>query len=244
LDFLENMNRALDYIEAHLTSEIDYQELAAAALCSASNFQRFFTYATGVSLAEYIRRRRLSAAAFELQHSDIKIVDLALKYGYESSASFSRAFQALHKATPTEARKGSKPLKSFPRMFFRFSVKGVTALDYKILEKPAFRMIGIKERISREEDQNLKYMPAFWRAHATERRILSALSDEEPSSVYGVTINHGQTSFDYCVAAISDRPVSELPGSVEFWIPAARWAIFRCVGPLPDSQYEVWRKIF
>lgn len=241
MDLLENMNRAMDYIEAHLTEEIDYKELAASALCSVSNFQRFFTYMTDVSLAEYIRRRRLSSAALELQQSDIRIIDLAAKYGYESSASFSRAFLAMHGATPSEARQG-KRLKSYPRMTFRFSIKGDTALDYRIVTKPAFHMVGIKERINKKENENLRYMPDFWKKHYNRRDELSKLSSEQEDCFYGITMNYTDQGFDYCIAVMSDmaadQPMNEL------FFPESKWAVFRCSGPLPEAQYDMWRKIF
>ncbi|MCZ4151235.1 AraC family transcriptional regulator, partial [Escherichia coli] len=96
MDWLMRMNRALDYIEMNLTGEIELNEVARCACCSSHQFQKMFSFITNVSLAEYIRRRRLTLAAIELQNSEIKVVDVAIKYGYESPVSFARAFQSLH----------------------------------------------------------------------------------------------------------------------------------------------------
>ncbi len=104
MDWLERMNNALNYIENSLDEEIDYKEIAKAANCSEFHFSRMFSSISGVSLSEYIRRRRLTLAAFEIQKSDIRIIDVAIKYGYISSDTFSRAFQKMHGVTPSNAR--------------------------------------------------------------------------------------------------------------------------------------------
>lgn len=241
MDFLSNMNSALDYIESHLTEEIDTKELAQAAGCSVYTFQRFFTYVSGLSLTEYIRKRRLSNAALELRQSNIKIIDLAVKYGYESANSFSRAFQTLHGVTPAAARKGGI-LKSFPRLYLNFSLKGDTAMDYRIVTKAAFRMLGVKETVSKLNDENLKRLPELWRTHYKERDELLALSGNNLRDIYGVTMYITDDAFDYYVATITDQPTRGT--MTEIIIPETTWAIFPCVGPLPDAQYNLWRRIF
>lgn len=241
MDFISSMDCALDYIEVHLTGEINYSELAQAAQCSAYTFQRFFTYISGISLSEYIRRRRLSCAALELQSSDVKVIDLAVKYGYESAVSFSRAFQALQGVTPTEARNGCM-LKSYPRLSFTLSMKGNTVLDYQIVIKPAFKMIGIKETVSKIGDGNLLRLPELWRSHYKEKTKLASLSNEPDKYVYGVTMNFTDTSFDYYIAVITDSFARESMEDIK--VPETTWAIFKCIGALPDAQYNMWRRIF
>lgn len=105
MEWIDKMNAALDYIEENLTDTIDYEAIAQKACCSSYNFQRMFSFIADVSLAEYIRRRRLTQAGFDLQKTDSIVLDIALKYGYDSPISFSRAFQNLHGLTPSEARK-------------------------------------------------------------------------------------------------------------------------------------------
>jgi len=92
MDSLKEMNEALNYIEENLDGEVDFKKVARLALCSEYHFQRMFSFLAGVSLSEYIRRRRLTLAAFELNNSNIRIIDLAVKYGYKSADSFTRAF--------------------------------------------------------------------------------------------------------------------------------------------------------
>jgi AraC family transcriptional regulator len=130
MDWLTKMNCALDYIEENLTEEIDYGDVAAKACCSSYNFQRMFSFITDCPLAEYIRRRRLTQAALELQNTDGRVIDIAVKYGYESAAAFAKAFAALHGLTPTEARQDGAPLKAYPRISFHISIKGEKEMDY------------------------------------------------------------------------------------------------------------------
>lgn len=122
MDCLNRMNSAMDYIESNLADEISYDKAAQIACCSTYHFQRMFSFITEVPLSEYIRRRRLTLAAFELQTSDIKVVDVALKYGYESPEAFSRAFKSLHGIVPVSARDSGVVLKAFPKMSLSISI--------------------------------------------------------------------------------------------------------------------------
>ncbi len=144
---LAQLNKALSYIEENLTDRVDYQEAAKIACCSEYHFTRMFSFLAGITLSEYIRRRRLTLAALELSHSDIKIVDAAMKYGYTSPDSFTRAFQNMHGITPSEARIHGQSLKAFPRMTFQLTIKGGSEMNYRIEDKEAFRIVGIKKRV-------------------------------------------------------------------------------------------------
>ncbi|WP_454053172.1 AraC family transcriptional regulator [Clostridium sp. Marseille-Q7071] len=144
MDWLKRMNRALDYVESNLTNEIDMNIVSQMALCSSYDFQKMFSFITEISLVEYIRRRRLTLAAFEIQNSNIKIMDIALKYGYESPISFTRAFQALHGIAPSLARDGGVVLKAYPRISFQISIKGESEMEYRIETKQAFDIFGIE----------------------------------------------------------------------------------------------------
>lgn len=142
MDLLTRMSLALAYVEENLTAEIDHAILAKIACCSSYNFYRMFSFITDISLTEYIRRRKLTLAAIELQSSNIKVIDLALKFGYDSPVSFARAFQALHGVTPSEARAGGVTLKAYPRISFQISIKGEKEMDYRIETKEAFQVFG------------------------------------------------------------------------------------------------------
>ena len=147
MDLLKNMNQAMAYIEEHLTDSIDFQTVAKLSYCSEYHFKRMFSFLAGVSLSEYIRRRRLTLAAFELKNTKRKVIDIAVKYGYHSPDAFTRAFQKLHGITPTEARHDISTLKAYPPMTFQLTIRGGNEMNYRIVEKKAFRIVGIKKRV-------------------------------------------------------------------------------------------------
>ena len=124
MEWLKKLGKAIDYIEDNLDKEISYDEAARIACCSPYYFQRFFSYVSGVSLAEYIRRRKMTQAAFELQRADSRVIDVALKYGYSSPTSFNRAFQNVHGITPTAAKLGGNVLQAYPSIQFKIEITG------------------------------------------------------------------------------------------------------------------------
>jgi AraC family transcriptional regulator len=162
MDWLKRMTRALDYVESNLATEIDMNEAAKMACCSSYNFQKMFSFITDISLVEYIRRRRLTLAAFEIQNSNVKIIDIALKYGYESPVSFTRAFQTMHGIVPSLARDGGVVLKAYPRMSFQISIKGESEMEYRIETKEAFDVFGIETISSSIGDENYQSPAQLW----------------------------------------------------------------------------------
>lgn len=129
MDSLERMNQALAYIEENLAGEVDFKQVERLALCSEYHFRRMFSYLAGVTISEYIRRRCLTLAAFELLRSDVLVIDVALKYGYGSPDAFTRAFSGLHGITPVEAKNSGQPLKAYPRMTFQLMISGANDMN-------------------------------------------------------------------------------------------------------------------
>ena len=146
MDWTTRLNKALDYIEENLASDIDIKQVARLALCSTNSFSNMFLITTGIQLSEYIRRRRLSLAALELQNSDTKIIDIALTYGYTSPTVFNRAFQNQHKVSPQYARSRRIPLVTYPRISLKINLQGDIEMKVRIEKKPAFSVVGIKNR--------------------------------------------------------------------------------------------------
>ena len=142
MEWIERFNEAISYIEEHLTEEIDYEQLGRIACCSSYHFQRMFTYMAGVPLSEYIRRRKMSLAAVDLQGGNMKIIDVAGKYGYSSPTAFNRAFQTVHGIAPSAVKSEGVSVKSFPPILFKITVKGVEEMNYRIETKDAFRIVG------------------------------------------------------------------------------------------------------
>lgn len=164
MDWLQRMNQAIDYIENNLENNIDYDQIARIALCSVYQFQRMFSFVLEVPLAEYIRRRRLTLAALDLQNRKNKVTDVALKYGYKTPESFTRAFQNLHGLTPTSARNNGCQLKAYPRLSFQLILKGAVELNYRIEKRDAFQVYGLEDIYNYENIANREgvSIPEVW----------------------------------------------------------------------------------
>ena len=144
MQWVDRMNRVMEYLEEHLTEEIDPEAISRIMACPYSVFQRSFAPVTGIQLSEYVRRRRLSQAAYELQNTQQRILDIAVKYGYDSADAFAAAFKRMHGITPQEARKVEVKLKFFARLTFTLMITGVNEMDYRVKDKKAFHVLGIR----------------------------------------------------------------------------------------------------
>lgn len=245
---LENMNQALAYIEETLAGDIDYKEVERLALCSEYHFRRMFSYLAGITLSEYIRRRRLTLAAFDLIHGGERVIDTALKYGYSSPDAFSRAFQDLHGMVPSAARQAGRPLKAYPRMTFQMTVKGVSEMNYRIVEKEAFRIVGLMRRVPLIYEGVNPHIAAMW-SELTEDRIatLKALSDVEPRGLISASTNFSEGrldggELDHYIGAATTRDAPA--GLARLDVPAATWAVFESVGPFPETLQNIWGRIY
>lgn len=248
MEWIERMNRVIDYIETNLTEKVEMSEAARMACCSSYQFQRMFSFITDVTLSEYIRRRRLTLAALELQHSGAaKVIDIALKYGYESPVSFARAFNSLHGITPAMARQEGIALKAYPRLSFLITIKGAEAMNYRIETKESFEVFGIEGVFSTNEGGESMLTPAkLWeQSHANgDVKRLEARSGNLPSFVsqnlYPVHAvcsyrKTGPDTFPYMLCAFKDR-ASNTDGYTSVIIPAHTWVIFSSE-PHPWDQF-------
>lgn len=243
MEWLDRLNKSINYMEEHLAEEIDFEHVAKIACCSTFHYQRMFSYIANVPLSEYIRRRRMTLAAFDLQNSKIKIIDLAFKYGYESPTSFTRAFQNIHGVTPSGARAEGAALKAYPPMTFLISIKGEIEMNYRIEKKDAFRMVGAKEHMNVNVEESFGRVPQFWGETFQNGKfeIICQLSNQEPSGVLGVSTCMNGKDFDYYIASATDKPVPE--NMYEYEVPAATWAIFECIGPMPNAIQDLQKRI-
>lgn len=237
MDWLTRMNRALDYIETNLSGEIDLTKIASQACCSSYQFQRMFSFITDVTLAEYIRRRRLTLAAIDLLNSDTKVIDIAIKYGYDSPVSFARAFQSMHGVNPTTARQDGVALKAYPRLSFLISIKGVEAMNYRIETMESFQVFGIEGVFQTSSDGDGPSTPGgLWQqCHANgEVERLSVNAGELPvylsKDMYKVhaVCSYRKTendTFPYMLCSFKSDS-SKTDGYLEITIPSHTWAIF------------------
>ena len=148
MDWITGIQNAIDYIEEHLTEEMDYDIVAKQSFSSTYHFQRLFSILCGFTVGEYIRNRRLTLAGSELATTNVKVIDVAMKYGYESPDSFAKAFQKFHGVTPYAARMNGSKLKSFSRLVLKISLEGGKLMNYRIEEKPEMILTGYKKHFA------------------------------------------------------------------------------------------------
>lgn len=243
MEWIERLNEAMNYIEEHLTDEMNYEELAKIAGCSTYHFQRMFAYMANVSLSEYIRRRKMSLAAVDLQGGDAKIIDVALKYGYSSPTAFNRAFQTIHGIAPSLVRSEGVSVKSFTPMKFKMTVKGVEEMNYRIEKKDAFRIVGVSRPLYKEIEKNFAIVPKMWQDVAVDGTItkLVGLMDTPIKGVLGVSACNTDEEWRYFIAVPSSADVDDT--LEEYTIPAFTWAVFPGEGVCPQAIQELEQRI-
>jgi AraC family transcriptional regulator len=247
MNWAEGIQDAIDYIEENITEELNYENIAARAACSAFYFQRIFGALCGMTLGEYIRCRRLSLAGCDLISTQEKVIDIAMKYGYNSPDSFTRAFTAFHGVTPSEARQKKASLKSFSRLRVQLILKGGNNMEYKIIEKEAFTVLEKVERHSVAVDQNQNTVPEFW-GRAQKEGIIDTLlsSSSDPGFIFGICYGSGHTKvehFDYSIAVQCSSDTVAPEGYRINTIPARKWMVAECTGPMPDAIQQLWHEI-
>ena len=233
---ITDIQRALNYIEEHITDEMSIDDIAGVAYLSPFYFQRIFHTMLGLTVGEYIRARRLSLAGNELLSKKVKIIDLALKYGYDSPDSFSRAFSKYHGVSPSAARVENKRLNSLSPLKVKIQAGDIDAMNYKIVEKSAFTIVGVCKRFNGETSYT--EIPKFWDEHYENGggKIIEGM--------FGVCLDGDGTSFDYMIADMY-QPWKDIPdGCITKTIEAATWAVFPWEGQCPEALQTVNTQIW
>ena len=204
MNWVIGIQKAIDYIEEHLTENIDYEMVAAQSFSSAYHFQRVFSILCGFTLGEYIRNRRLSLAGTELATTDIKIVDVALKYGYESPDSFAKAFQKFHGVLPSQARNCGCNLKSFSRLVLKISLEGGNIMNYRIEEKPEMILTGYKRRFTGTPANRAEQECDFYVSTRVNQFLLKGMS-RDLDTQYNIMCGFDDEGYDFYIASLLDE---------------------------------------
>lgn len=253
MEWIERLNNAVTYIEDNIKGNIDIDEASKIACCSTYHFQRMFAYIADVPLSEYVRRRRMSLAAVDLQNGDEKVIDVALKYGYDSPTAFTRAFKSVHGISPSQAKNEGSVLKAFPPISFKVTIKGASEMNYRIEKKESFRIVGISHPLEQDIEKNFEIVPQMWGKAAMDGTLpkLVSLMNSTPMGILGVSSCNTENNWRYYIAVAS---TSEIDDSLEeLIVPECTWAIFAGEGTnttlqelekrivtewLPTSGYE------
>lgn len=249
MDWIQGFQRSVDYIEEHITEPLDIGNIARVMNISGYYYQKLFNVLCGFGVGEYIRNRRLALAGSELMATDERVIDIALKYGYDTPEGFTRAFTRFHGVPPSAVRRGS-PVKSFAKLCVTIIVKGGSTMNYKVVTKESFKVLEKVEEQSIADEQNLNTIPQFWtRSHedGTVRRLLELTSDR--SYIFGICYGNTPSdskTFDYSIAArvAGDFKETDVPAGFRLSeIPARTWIVFECVGAMSGAIQELWHKI-
>lgn len=249
MDWVLGLQRAIDYVEEHITEEIDYEEAAKRAFSSSFHFQRVFSTICGYTLGDYIRYRRLSLAGSELAAKKSKVIDVALKYGYDTPESFSRAFTRFHGVSPSQAKCGAV-LKSFSRLSVKLILQGGSTMDYRIEKKDAFEVVVRKKRFPKMQEITTREISKFW-GECSEDGTIEAICKYIPKDnifdkcIVGVSFGQDatDTDFPYGIGAhYNGKEILEDYLTVEK-IPAHTYAVFKCVGKMPEAFQKVYKHI-
>lgn len=249
MDWQQRMTRGLDWIERHLDEELDIERVASRANCSVFHFMRMFGVITGISPAEYVRRRRLSRAAIDLASGEERVIDIALRYGYDSPDSFTRAFKREFGCLPSEARLPGARLHSFPPLSFSIALKGDKAMEFRIEKGEPIKLTGLSIDTSNKDGSNFTDVPGFWDKVMADGRF-AALCKKSMGTKLGVVgvcydFDMKEGLFRYAIAIERPSDRSGLPeGCADIDIPASTWAKFTSRGPLRPNFQETVKRIF
>ncbi len=232
-NWIEGFQESIDFMEQHLTDELDIEEIAGKAALSPFYYQRIFGTLCNMTVGEYIRARRMTLAARELARSDVKVIDVAVRYGYDSPDSFAKAFQRFHGITPSQAKEPGASLRSLAPLHIKITLEDGNMLDYRIVETAPFTIMGVRRPFN--SDTSYQEIPKFWDewlAKGENRPVLGT---------FGVCLDMKGKDFDYWIADLY-KPWEEIPAGCETRvIPGSYWAQFPCtIKTLQDTNTKIW----
>ena len=251
------IQQAICYMEEHIGENISFTEVAKSVHMSSYNFHRTFSFITGMTANEYIRKRRLTLAAKELQTTDITVIDAAHKYGYESPESFSKAFSRFHGTTPRQAKRKGTKLCLFNPLVIKLILEGGNVMDYRIEHKESQRFLALVKSFLNENlnDDNGRSIPDFWEECSEKGLIepMKMLRVEGKRDLYGLCspVRESETHFNYGIGIMIDKDTDTakleqfINGGYSVWeTEPADYAVFKCFGPDGDCLGETWSRFF
>ncbi|PYC73562.1 AraC family transcriptional regulator [Streptomyces tateyamensis] len=246
---LDRLNQAMEHIEAHLDQQIEVSALARITATSEYHFRRLFSSLAGMPLSEYVRRRRLTVAGAEVLAGQPTLLEIAVRYGYTSGEAFARAFRAVHGVGPGEARRTGAALISQPRLSFRLTLEGNSTMQYRIVEKDAFRVVGRKARVPLIYEGVNPHIFEHIRSITPDTMLrIVGYSDQDPQGVVSATLRLSDgfeegSELDYYHAVVSGT-AEELPADLDVLdCPAGTWAVFENTGPFPQALQQMWADV-
>jgi AraC family transcriptional regulator len=247
VDVLERLNQAMAHIEETLDREVDVKQLARIANTSEYHLRRLFSALAGIPLSEYVRRRKLTRAANEVLSGHDSLLDIAVRWGYGSNEAFARAFKAMHGVGPQEARNGKKALQSQQILTFRLVVEGSTNMEYRIVEKEAFQVVGKGTRVPLVHlGMNPAIVDFIKGIGMPTLERMKELSDGEPEGLVALTYNQEGVEegdhLDYFHGVVTTE---EAPDGLDtMTVPKNKWAVFNAEGPYPETIQYMWRDVY
>ncbi len=247
MDCIQSIQKAIEYMEEHILENINYEDVARQVYMSNYHFHRTFSMITGITANEYIRNRKFSMAGQELIMSDKKVIDIAMKYGYDSPESFTKAFSRFHGVTPIVAKRSGMQLKLFNRLVIKIKLEGGTVMKYKIVEKEEFKLLAKVKTFRNEsisEEGNTE-IPDFWKQCRQNGVFDVLVKHTTDHDIYGVCapISKESTNFDYGIAMKYDG--GDIPEGYKLWhVKPTLWAVFECIGDDEECIGETWDRIF
>lgn len=247
---LNKMNEVMHYIENHLVDNLNLEKKVPQMTGeSLSQFKKIFLFISNITLLEYIRKRRLTLAAYDLRERKMKVIDVAVKYGYNSPDSFAKAFYHFHHVTPSMAYEQKIQIKSFAPIFFQATISGGSSMNYRIEEKSAFKIVGLKQRVPFITEGDHKEIIAMKEQFdSTLLNQLEKLSDVKPyggyNAVYDISANATETAL-YCNVILGTLTTKEDTLDLDYLhFSKITWAIF--TSNENDQHYlqETWKKIY
>jgi AraC family transcriptional regulator len=244
MDWIKGVSESIDYIEENLTRDISIKEISKIACISPFYYQRMFSVLTNMSVHGYIRNRRLTLAAMELQSSDIKIIDLAMKYGYDSPEAFSRAFKKVHGVNPSVLRKENTPIQAFMKLTIQVTLKGDVPMKYRIERKEGFSFYGMTRTFSTIDGANFREIPVFWQETMTDGSYMKMIEETAAEKSIGACMPmdpEKDVEFNYVIGGFCKEEVSNYDN---YQVPAHKWAVFELNGPITKVLQDTWKRIF